>query len=146
MEPLVQRESRSASFGTKMAPSMRGRICVLWTQLLDLFVEQSGAACPKGKPIHYFWHQNGAFFERTDLRFMNSVTGSICRAKCLTYFAEGGSEFYENSVTGSVCTAKCSNILQDICPEELAQWLNTGLITQRSMVWVHLPGKRKWQI
>ncbi len=42
VEPLIQRESGSANFGTKLAPSLNG----------------------------------------ADLSFMNSVTGSICRAKC----------------------------------------------------------------
>ena len=42
VEQLVQKESRSASFGTKMAPSL----------------------------------------QRADLSFMNSVTGSVCRAVC----------------------------------------------------------------
>jgi hypothetical protein len=42
VEPLVQKESRLASFGAKVAPSL----------------------------------------QRVDPSFMNSVTGSICRAKC----------------------------------------------------------------
>ncbi len=42
VDPLVQRESRSASFGAKVAPSL----------------------------------------QRVDPSFMNSVTGSVCRAKC----------------------------------------------------------------
>jgi hypothetical protein len=66
VEPLVQRGSRSAHFGAKVAPSLRGRIRVLWTELLDLFVEQSAQLT----------------LQRADLSFMNSVTGSICRAKC----------------------------------------------------------------
>ncbi len=42
VEPLVQEENRSASFGAKVVPSL----------------------------------------QRADSNFMNSVTGSICRAKC----------------------------------------------------------------
>ncbi len=42
VEPLLQKESRSASFGAKVAPSLNG----------------------------------------ADLSFVNSVTGSACRAKC----------------------------------------------------------------
>ncbi len=42
VKPLLQKESRSASFGTKVAPSLK----------------------------------------RVDPSFMNSVTGSVCRAKC----------------------------------------------------------------
>jgi hypothetical protein len=42
VERLVQRESRSASFGAKVVPSL----------------------------------------QKADLSFMNSVTGSVCRAKC----------------------------------------------------------------
>ncbi len=43
VEPLIQKESRSANFGAKLVPSLNG----------------------------------------ADLSFMNSVTGSVCRAKCL---------------------------------------------------------------
>jgi hypothetical protein len=42
VEPLIQRESGSANFGTKLVPSLNG----------------------------------------ADPSFMNSVTGSVCRAKC----------------------------------------------------------------
>ncbi len=42
LEPLIQMESRSTNFGTKLAPSLNG----------------------------------------ADLSFVNSVTGSVCRAKC----------------------------------------------------------------
>jgi hypothetical protein len=42
VEQLIQKESGSANFGTKLAPSLNG----------------------------------------ADLSFMNSVTGSVCRAKC----------------------------------------------------------------
>jgi hypothetical protein len=42
VEPLLQKDSRSASFGAKVVPSL----------------------------------------QRADLSFMNSVTGSVCRAKC----------------------------------------------------------------
>jgi hypothetical protein len=58
VEPLLQKESRSAGFGAKVAPSLNG----------------------------------------ADLSFVNSVTGSACRAKC-------------------------SNILHDTCIE-----LNSGLV------------------
>ncbi len=45
VEPLLQKESRSASFGAKVAPSLK----------------------------------------RADTSFMNSVTGSVCRAKCSNF-------------------------------------------------------------
>jgi hypothetical protein len=50
--------------------------------LLDPVIENTlsewkrGGAALKVKQIIYFWHQNGALLERTDLSFMNSVTGS----------------------------------------------------------------------
>jgi hypothetical protein len=41
VEMLIQMERRSANFGAKLAPSLNGQIRILWTQLLDLFVDQS---------------------------------------------------------------------------------------------------------
>jgi hypothetical protein len=48
VEPFLQKESRSASFGAKVAPSL----------------------------------------ERADTSFMNSVTGSVCRAKCSNFLQD----------------------------------------------------------
>ena len=72
-----------------MDPDQVYRIGVYKKRVESLVQRESGATS--------FGAKVALSLQSADPSFMNSVTGSICRAKFSTCIAEGGSEFYELS-------------------------------------------------